>query len=294
MHSFFQRILIAAAALGLISAALAADSGAAREARRETFSLRSKATNDEYTVRVWLPEGYRAGAAAYPLLLMLDGEYGFNSAVDISDYMQRDGVVRPYVIVGISYEVGFGPPLAAKRSRDFTPPTDANGIIKKAPAAYHTFLKEELLPALKARYRINAGDLTLWSYSLSGAFAFWLNYYDRALFNHYILASPNAAYGILEKLMKGEIFDADEATTKKVIMSIDRGEIDDPDNYFKPNTTEPTEELKQLLAEFKGYQVRLHGTQGESHATSWFVSLPTGLRFVFGEAKKAPAGEAKK
>lgn len=288
--------IIAAAALGFlsVSVALAADAGALRDARKETFSLHSKATKDDHVVRVWFPEGYQAASTAYPLLLMLDGEYGFNSAVDISDYMQRDGAVRPYIIVALSYDVGFGPPLAVKRSRDFTPPRGADGIIAKTPTAYHTFLKEELLPALKARYRINLGDLTLWSYSLSGAFAFWLNYYDRALFSNYIIASPNSSYGILEKLMAGEIFNGDAASAQKVIMTVDRSEIDAPDNYFKPNTTEPTEELKQFLAQAKGYRLQLHGTQGESHATSWMVSLPTGLRYVFGAAKKAPAGEVKK
>lgn len=283
-----------AAALGLAPLAFGADQAAARDSRRDTFSLRSKATGDEYVLRVSFPEGYHASSSAYPLLLMLDGEYAFHATADISAYLQREGAVRPYVVVGVSYDVGFGPPLAAKRSRDFTPPTDEAGVIKKAPAPYHAFLKEELLPALKARYRIQPGDLTLWSYSLSGALALWLNYYDRALFDHYLIASPNMSYGILEKLMAGEVLhNAEGARAKKVMLSLDRSETADPDRYFKPGSTELVDPLKQMLAQFQGYQVSFHGTQGESHASSWFVSLPRGLRFVFSGAKQEHGSVAK-
>jgi len=284
MNVCFKHI-IALVLVGVMSVSIAKGQEPPRDSRREAFSLHSKSTNDKYMVRVWLPEGYRASADSYPLLLMLDGEYAFNSALDVSDYLQRDGVVRPFIVVGLSYDVGFGRPLAAKRSRDFAPPTK-DGVIQKVATAYYSFIKEELFVELKARYRIRSNDVALWSYSLSGAFATWLNYFDRQLFRNYIIASPNLEYGILDKLLAGEIFSSDEPIEKKVIMSMDPSEGSNPEKYFKPDKPEVIDPLQKLIAEFKGYDFRIHVTQGESHATSWFVSLPKSLRFIFGREEK--------
>lgn len=93
--------------------------------------------------------------------------------------------------------------------------------------------------------------------------------------------------------MAGEIFNGDTARPTKVAYSLDRSEADNPDDYFKPNTTEIVEPVRQLIAQFKGYQFLFHGTQGESHVTSWFVALPKSLRHVFGDVKKERTGEAK-
>lgn len=284
MNLYLKRTI--AVALVGIAAAQHAHGAVKHESKREFFTLNAKATKDDYVVSISLPEGYLASSEAYPLLVVLDGEYAFNAVADISDYMQRDGAVRPYIVVGVSYGVGFGAPLAAKRSRDFTPPIDQQGVVAKIPGGYYALLKRELLPAISERYRIQTDDITLWTYSLSGTFATWLNYYDRQLFKNYIIASPNLGYGILEKLMAGKIFDADNAVPKKVFMSMDPSEVEDPQNYFKPNAPEITEPLRELIGKFKGYEFRFYVTKGESHATSWLVALPSSLRFIFG--KKEP------
>jgi len=279
-------------AIGLVALAAAPQAPSAMkspEVRRQVFTLHATSTKDNYVISVSLPEGYSSSSNPYPLLLILDGEYAFNSAADISDYLQRDGAVRPYIVVGVSYGVGFGAPLAAKRSRDFTPPIDERKVITKVPGAYYEFVKKELIPSIAGRYRIQSRDITLWTYSLSGTFATWLNYYDRQLFKNYIIASPNLGYGLLEKLMAGEIFEADDAVPKRVFMSMDPSEVEDPQSYFKPNVAEINEPLAEFLSKFKGYEFRFYVTKGESHATSWLVALPSSLRFIFGTKPKAPA-----
>ena len=255
-----------------VRAGLSAEPG-----QKERFTLDSADGNVSYTVNVWLPKSYSAAPRPYPLLLMLDAEYAFDSTVQISEYLQRSREVAEFIIVGVSYDVAFGPPLAAKRTPDFTPPVSKEGGVEKRPTAYYRFIKDRLLPDLNKRYQIDPVNRALWSYSLSGSFAAWLNYFDPSLFDHYILASPNLAqFGLVQKFFEGELFNSAEFHDRKVMLSFDASEIPDP---------KAVEEGKKAVARedlFRGHKIKLLVTEGETHTTSWFASLPASLRHVFG------------
>lgn len=276
----------------LLYLGLACGSGAAvlaaKDAQRERFTLTSDEGNVTYIVEAWLPTSYLGNPRPMPLLLMLDGEYAFNSAVQLSEYLQRNAETQEFIIVGVSYGVGFGKPLAVERTRDFTPPLDRERLIMKSETPYYRFIKNRLWPELRERYQIDPAQRTLWGYSLSGAFALWLNYFDPSLFDHYILASANSDFGLLQKLFQGQMFSSGEYRGRRVFFSYDYpAEIPDP---------KIVEDGKKLLANkemFPGHEMRLFLTSGESHATSWFVSLPTALRFVFGPAKGDGGGTRK-
>lgn len=258
-----------------------------KAAQRDRFTLSSEDGKVSNLVEAWLPSGYVANPRPFPMILMLDGEYAFSSAVQISDYLQRNGEVKEFIVVGVSYDVGFGEPLAVERTRDFTPPVDGQRSIKKTETTYYRFLRDRLLPELGKRYQIDPAQRTLWGYSLSGSFGAWLNYFDPTLFDHYILASGNLIdFGILEKLFQGQIFGGREYRGRRAFLSYDATEIPDP---------QIVEDGKKLLANkdvFPGYEVRLMLTRGESHASSWFVSLPASLRFVFGSGDGGGAGKS--
>lgn len=204
---------------------------------------------------------------------MLDGDYGFQPAVAISDYMQR-GEVAPHLIIGISNDVPFGKPLAAARPPDFTPPTRDGVMTKDVTAPYYLFLKDELLPEIAGRVRIDPAQRTLWSYSLSGSFATWLNYYDPSLFRNYVFSSPNwGQFGIQQRLIEGAVFNAPGAD-HRVFLSFDYGKEMTPDLDTK---------LRAFAAgPLPGYKMTYSATRGETHTTSWFVTLPAALRFIYG------------
>lgn len=273
-------------ALGLVSCVSGAGLSE-KDPQRDRFTLNSEDGKATYVVEAWLPRGYVANPRPFPMLLMLDGEYAFSSAVQISDYLQRNGEVKEFIVVGVSYGVGFGDPLAVERTRDFTPPVDDQRSIKKSETAYYRFLKDRLLPELRKRYQIDPAQRTLWGYSLSGSFVAWLNYFDPTLFDHSIVASGNLIdFGILQKLFQGQIFGDRQFRGRKVLLSYDATEIPDP---------KIVEDGKKLLASkdmFPGYEIRLTLTNGESHASSWFVSLPSSLRFVFGSGGGGGAGKS--
>jgi predicted alpha/beta superfamily hydrolase len=124
---------------------------------------------------------------------------------------------------------------------------------------------------------------------LSGSFAIWLNYFDRRMFENYIIASPNAEYGITNRIFNGEIFNSESSPSQRVMMSMDRSEFPDK-QFLEPDALRLSKPLREMIEGMKGYDFRFHLTEGESHASAWFVSLPTGLRFIYGSGKTKGSG----
>lgn len=248
----------------------------------DQFSLNSENVGDRFVVRTWLPSSYNSSGKDYPVLLLLDGDYAFDPAHLLGSYLQLIDETSEFIIVSISYGIHFSNPLhEEKRHRDFIPPLDEQGIIKKVDTAYYKFIRDELLPIVDRKYRTNPSQRTLWTYSLSGSFGAWLSYYDPSLFQHYIFASGNLIqFGIIEKLFGGEVFNAGDASTKKVFLSYDQTEIPDP---------KVLEQGMALFAQpdsFPGYDIKFHLTESETHASSYFVSMPAGLRHIYGYKEK--------
>ncbi len=271
-----MRYLMLALALMLAPAAVSAAAKPTPVYERygpiERFRIASKQTGRTYTVEIYRPTGYDA-TKAYPALFMLDGDYAFQPAVALSNYMQR-GEIAPHLIIGISNDVPFGPELAAARTPDFTPPAKDGVVTRDVASPYYLFLRDELLPAVAKRVHVDPEQKTLWSYSLSGAFALWLNYYDPALFRNYIIASPNSEQGLAELALGGKLFNAPGAD-HKLFLSLDVGtELPSP---------EMEAQVRGLLdAGLPGYKSGYDFTHGETHTTSWFVTLPAALRFIYG------------
>ena len=247
----------------------------------ERFDIASAATSRTYRIEIWRPAGHAASNTAYPALFLLDGHYAFDATLALSSYMQRrpNPDIAEHIIIGISSDVPFGPPLAAVRTPDFTPPTRDGVMTRDAPTPFYRFLRDELLPQVKARARIDPNEMTLWGYSLSGSFVAWLNGHDHGLFRNYIAASPNwMQFGILQRIQEGAVFNAPGAE-HKLFFSIDgvteMPGVPDPDGYVRDFARAP----------MPGYKVGYALTKGESHSSSWFATLPAALRFIYGPVK---------
>jgi len=249
----------------------------------ERFDIASAATGRTYRIEVWLPASYAASSRAYPALFLLDGNYSFDAAVALSSYMQRkpNPDIDEHILVGVSSDAPFGPPLAAVRTPDFTPPTKDGVVSRDPPPPFYRFLRDELLPQVQAKVRIDPEQKTLWGYSLSGSFLAWLNYADHGLFRNYIAASPNwGQFGMQQRLAEGMIFKAPGAD-HKLFMSFDLSEmqgVPDPEGYIRAFVD----------AGQQGYKVGYVITKGETHTTSWFATMPAALRFIYGPAAPAP------
>lgn len=118
----------------------------------ETFTLASKILGETRRINVYRPPGSAETASApLPVLYMPDGGMAedFLHVAGLVQVSVGNGTMRPFLLVGIEN---------TERRRDMTGPTENAEDKKIAPrvggsAAFRRFLREELLPQVKERYR---------------------------------------------------------------------------------------------------------------------------------------------
>jgi len=154
----------------------------------DTFTVTSHALGELRLVNVHLPRGSGASAEHAPVLYMPDGglDEDFPHVVNTVDSLAALGRIRPVIVVGIPN---------TERRRDLTGPTRVatdSAIAKHVggSAAFRRFLRDELIPAVNARYRTTS-ERTLVGESLAGLFVVETFLTEPWLFQHYIALDPS-------------------------------------------------------------------------------------------------------
>lgn len=153
----------------------------------ETFTIASKVLKETRRINVYLPPPYVEGKAL-PVLYMPDGGLAedFLHVAGLVQVSTGNGTMRPFILVGIEN---------TERRRDLTGPTENELDRKIAPrvggsAAFRTFLRDELLPAVKARYR-TTGESAIVGESLAGLFVVETFLLEPELFDTWIAFDPS-------------------------------------------------------------------------------------------------------
>jgi uncharacterized protein len=155
----------------------------------ETFTLQSKVLSETRRINVYLPPGYaEAGDARFPVLYMPDGGLAedFLHVAGLVQVSVGNGTMRPFVLVGIEN---------TQRRRDLTGPTQNEEDRRIAPqvggsAAFRRFLRDELMPDVKSRYRTTA-ESGIVGESLAGLFVIETFLLEPDLFDAYIAIDPS-------------------------------------------------------------------------------------------------------
>lgn len=155
--------------------------------------IHSDALGRDYEIYVKTPPGYDKPENAgrrYPVLYLTDGPYTFQVASGLSRVPFSQERFHEFIIVGFSWEEGESP--AISRRRDLTPWRDPqiNGVTGGGEA-YLGFLKQEAMPLIESRYRIDPASRTLGGQSYGGLFGLWTAFKEPDLFANYILTSPS-------------------------------------------------------------------------------------------------------
>lgn len=153
----------------------------------ETFTLDSKILGEQRVINVYVPPDYAKGGT-FPVLYMPDGgmDEDFPHVVGIVDVSIKNAVIKPMIVVGIKN---------TERRRDLAPVTAIPDEQKRAPHAggtqkFRDFLRDELKPAIAARYRITT-DSGIIGESAAGLFVVETFVLEPSLFDHYIAADPS-------------------------------------------------------------------------------------------------------
>ena len=157
--------------------------------RHDMFRLQSRVLAERRLINVYLPPGYQASpVTAYPVVYMLDGGLAedFPHLVNTLDSLIALRVIRPMLVVGIEN---------TERRRDLTGPTAVAGdsaiaVHVGGSAAFREFIREELMPLIRSRYRCTE-ETTVVGESLAGLFIVESALVEPALFHRYIALSPS-------------------------------------------------------------------------------------------------------
>lgn len=155
----------------------------------ETFTIESKALNEQRRINVYLPAAYAMDAEGrLPVLFMPDGGMGedFLHIAGLVQVGSGNGTMRPMILVGIEN---------TQRRRDLTGPTEIEADKKIAPvvggsAAFRSFIRDELIPEIERRYR-TTNERGIVGESLAGLFVAETFLIEPALFDHYIAVDPS-------------------------------------------------------------------------------------------------------
>jgi len=155
----------------------------------ESFTIASKALGETRHINVYVARAWDTPPdAPLPVLYMPDGgiQEDFLHVAGLLQVSVANGTMRPFMLVGIQN---------TQRRRDLTGPTGNPEDRKIAPvvggsAAYRSFIREELMPEVKRRYRTTP-ETAIVGESLAGLFVVETFLLEPQLFDHYLAFDPS-------------------------------------------------------------------------------------------------------
>lgn len=155
----------------------------------QTFRIDSKVLGETRRINVYLPPGYAdQPQARFPVLYMLDGgiKEDFLHIAGLVEVETGNNSTAPMILVGIEN---------TQRRRDLTGPTTDPRELAIAPvvgqsAAFRRFLRDELMPEVRTRYRTN-GERAIVGESLAGLFVVETLFVQPGMFDTWIAVDPS-------------------------------------------------------------------------------------------------------
>ena len=257
-------------------------------------SIASKATGVTYELYVSLPHGYAGGATAphgtierqehYPVVYLLDADYSFLIARNITDHLAERGDLPGVILVGIAYD---GPPrYRLHRTRDYTPtfvPDGAYGPEYQRHSGgggrFLRFLEDELVPAIEKGYRATPADRTLVGHSFGGLFATFALFESPGLFRRVIAVSPSLWYDGRFVFGRERAFgEHHRRLPARVYYGVGSREVN-PSRSMVADLEAFSAQLRGRG--YEGLHLRADVLADETHNTLFPRALSNGLRFVF-------------
>jgi predicted alpha/beta superfamily hydrolase len=157
--------------------------------RGDYFRLHSGAVDRPFHIFVSLPQSYGDNLSArYPVVYVLDGDSLFPIVAPTHLFLTIDEDLPEAIIVGVAY--GSFDPAINRRGFDFTPPASDAGVDQGGAPAFHSFLKDELVPVVEGRYRADPTKRILFGQSRGGGMVLYSAFTDPDAFWGRIASNP--------------------------------------------------------------------------------------------------------
>jgi enterochelin esterase-like enzyme len=268
-------------------------------------SLTSKTFGNTRTLRVLLPAGYdedRNRSRLYPVLFLNDGQNLFDPATAALNPMEwrvdetlrdltRSGAVPPLVVVGID--------SAGRRGRfkeyfpwvdEFLQPPEPEPQGKQYPA----FLVDEVLPFVRARYRVrrDAEGMGVGGSSAGALAALYAVIARPGTFGRLLLESPSLYVDDFHVVRDAARV---RSWPSRIYLGVGTNEQGAPgcrpDDPAEPELVRDVRRLERALrdAGVAAERIRVLVQACATHdEAAWSSRLPEALRFLFGRRPSAP------
>lgn len=230
-------------------------------------------TNQIYELRIGLPAGYQNSPdQEYPILVVLDGQWGFLLVSEIAGNLAQDGMIPEAITVGITWG-GEGDDPGLLRTRDFIRPQVPYIPMSGGADLFLSALTDELIPYVESLYRVGEKRVLL-GVSLGGLFTSYAMLEKPGYFDGYIaIAGSYFIDGVYfdEKLalMYGT------ADLKKVRSFLSVGSLDT--NQFSVEIINSSIESAGL----KGFKHKYKVFKDAGHAGVEPFAYTRGLQYIF-------------
>lgn len=157
-------------------------------ANSELRMFHSSIIEQDYLIKVRLPEKYSSTDHPYPVLYMPDGDHAFGLVTDIVQYLIYGQQVPDLIVVSTAYGSKERPEAGGAnwRDRDLYPFAQSETNVPTGGAQFLRFWEEELIPYAESVYRIDAADRTLLGFSSGAVFVLYALFQKPGLFKRYI------------------------------------------------------------------------------------------------------------
>ncbi|GGC57889.1 alpha/beta hydrolase [Undibacterium terreum] len=238
----------------------------------ETFTIRSDILGETRRINVYMPSVYTTtNKLRLPVLYMPDGGLAedFLHVAGLLQVSVDNNTMRPFILVGIEN---------TQRRRDLTGPTEVAKDKAIAPvvggsAAFRRFIRTELIPQVKERYRTTAENAIVGE-SLAGLFAVETLLLEPDLFDIAIAIDPSLWWNDSQLIKDAESLLKAKASSSKTLYLVASGE---------KGEAEMMQEFSHALTKAGnvGLHWRVESMPGESHATVYQPAALKAFRTVF-------------
>ncbi|MCH7658980.1 MAG: hypothetical protein IIB05_11770 [Bacteroidetes bacterium] len=161
-----------------------------------------KVAGQQYLIKVLLPRNYfQSDTSTYPVFYVTDSDILFLTACQNAYSLRRSKV--DIIVIGISY--GSEEKWGELRGRDFSPYPNDDYII--GAEHFLAFIRDELIPEVESKFRIDKSDRTLFGFSAGSRFALYVLFNHPELFKNYlVLGTPLANRNLWAFRMEEEYY----------------------------------------------------------------------------------------
>jgi len=257
----------------------------------QAYEMSSEYVRDTLTIRVALPASYDFSPQRYPVLYVLDGDASFGLATTAMAYINLGANfgmgknIPEMIVVSIGYERGAIPWLLT-RVRDLTPTPDPtfnynnpNFVVPASGQAeqFYQFMRQELMPALQAQYRIDPALNVLATHSMGGVFAAYTMFHAEPVFQKILMACPFVGWDNKVIFKTEEKYARQHKQLKAdVFLAITGSE---PTPFYIAEVNEFYETL--LKRNYQDFHCTLVDYPDHNHFSVWAKTFIDGLIYLF-------------